>query len=114
MSPFDQPASKAILDKYLKQYTGTNPTLQISYGWARADVMRQLLERACSARDLTRQGLVKARQSLAKVDTGGLAPVLDYSTAGAPPTRESYIMRASDAPGGLVLAKGPYKGADAT
>ena len=27
---------------------------------------------------------------------------------------ESYIMRASDAPGGLVLAKGPYKGADAT
>jgi ABC-type branched-subunit amino acid transport system substrate-binding protein len=113
VSPFDQPASKAVLDAYLKKYPGTNPTLQISYGWARADVMRQLLERACSADDLTREGLVKARQSLAKVDTGGLAPVLDYSTAGAPPTRESYLMKASDAPGGLVLDKGPYRGPDA-
>lgn len=113
VSPFDQAASKAVLDKYLKKFPGTNPTLQVSYGWARADVMRQLLERACAANDLTRQGLVKARQSLTKVDTGGLAPVLDYSAAGAPPTRESYLMKASDGPGGLVLAKGPYRGADA-
>jgi hypothetical protein len=75
--------------------------------------MRQLLEHACSTKDLTRQGLVKARQSLSKVDTGGLAPVLDYSAAGKPPTRESYLMKAADAPGGLVLDKGPYHGADA-
>ncbi|MFI5908369.1 ABC transporter substrate-binding protein [Dactylosporangium sp. NPDC051541] len=113
VSPFDQAASKAVLDKYLKKYPGTNPTLQIAYGWARADVMRQLLESACAAKDLTRPGLVKARQSLAKVDTGGLAAVLDYSTAGTPPTRDSYLMKAADAPGGLVLAQGPYHGADA-
>jgi hypothetical protein len=98
---------------YLAKYPGTNPTLQISYGWARADVMRQMLEKACAAKDLTREGLAAARKGLTSVDTGGLAPTLNYSTTGVPPTTQSYLMKAADAPGGLVLEKGPYKGPDA-
>jgi len=87
--------------------------LQISYGWARADVMRQMLEKACAAKDLTREGLAAARKGLTSVDTGGLAPTLNDSTTGVPPTTQSYLMKAADAPGGLVLEKGPYKGPDA-
>ncbi|GIJ51198.1 branched-chain amino acid ABC transporter substrate-binding protein [Virgisporangium aliadipatigenens] len=112
VAPFDVPQSKAVLDKYLKKYPGTNPTLQVTLGFARGEVMRQLLESACAAKDLTRDGVAKARQGLKKADLGGLAPTMDYSRDGAPPTVDSYLMRAADVPGGLALEKGPYRGPD--
>ena len=74
----------------------------MQFGWAQAEVMYQILNKACENKDLTREGLIKAAHELSAVDTGGLiAGPLDYTKAGEPATRAVYIVRPADVPGGL-------------
>jgi ABC-type branched-subunit amino acid transport system substrate-binding protein len=72
------------------------------FGYAQAQVMYKILTTACTNKDLTRTGLLKAFQSLKDLRTDKLVPVLDYTKAGAIPARQSYILKPSaTAEGGL-------------
>jgi hypothetical protein len=72
--------------------------------------MREILDKACEDKDLTRAGLVKAAHELSGVDTGGLiAGPLDYTQKGQPPTRAVYIARPADVPGGLKALPGVFE-----
>ncbi len=55
------------------------------------ELIRGVLENACAAKDLTREGIQAALAQSTKVDTQGLSPKLDYSKPGSPPARESYV-----------------------
>jgi ABC-type branched-subunit amino acid transport system substrate-binding protein len=108
VAPFDK------LPDLLKSYTGAysgDPTLGVVWGTAAADVMRQILDQACKDKDLTPEGVSKAKDELGTVDTGGLAVPLTFKT-GQSPSDSSYIFRAADVPGGATAVSDKFVGDD--
>ncbi len=96
------PGVGKVRDLYIKKYPTEVPNASIIFGYAQAQIFAKVLTAACSAGDLTRDGLLKASQTLNKVDTDGLVATLDYTKAGAPPSREVYVAQANSAEkGGL-------------
>ncbi len=108
VAPFDQLPD--LLKKYRAAYPG-DPTLGVVFGAAAADVMRQILDKACENGDLTPEGVSKAKDELGTVDTGGLAVPLTFET-GSSPSDASYIFRAADVPGGAKAVSKMYVGDD--
>lgn len=80
------------------------------YGYAGAQIMHEILTRACDEDDLTREGLLDAFRSITDYDPRGtVAGTLDYSDPAVPPTRAVYISKAdSAAPGGLTVVGEPF------
>jgi ABC-type branched-subunit amino acid transport system substrate-binding protein len=104
ISPFtlDQPKVKDAGDQYLKAYGKKNAKASVQFGYVQAQVMDEILTKACSDKDLSREGLIKAAHELSGVDTGGLvAGTLDYTKLGQPSTRSVYIARPTQVIGGL-------------
>jgi len=103
-----------LLKDYLAAHPGATPTVGIVFGTAMSDIMRQVLDRACQNGDLTRSGVVKAKNELTDIDTGGLVVPLDYSIGtGKSPSRKSYILQPADVPGGVTAVTGPVESPDA-
>jgi hypothetical protein len=61
------------------RYWTENPDVGLSYGWAQAKTIEQLLETAVRRNDLSRAGLLAASQSMGPVDLGGIGSAIDYS-----------------------------------
>jgi ABC-type branched-subunit amino acid transport system substrate-binding protein len=98
----DEPGVQKVSEEFKAAYPKSTPKASVQFGWAQAEVMYQILNKACENKDLTRAGLIKAAHELSGVDTGGLiAGPLDYTQAGQPATRAVYIVRPADVPGGL-------------
>ena len=109
VTTFDQ--QQQLLKDYTAKYPGT-PSLGVVHGYADAVVMDQILEKACSNGDLTREGVTKAKASLSNVDTKGLAVPLDYSKQGDSPSTQSFILAPADGPGGAKQVLGATEGED--
>ncbi len=108
VAPFDKLPD--LLKEYQAAYPG-DPTLGVVFGTAAADVMRQILDKACEDGDLTPEGVSKAKDELGTVDTGGLAVPLEFKT-GESPSEASYIFRAADVPGGAESVADMFVGDD--
>ena len=63
------------------------------FGTAAADVMHQILDKACENGDLTPEGVTKAKDELGNVDTGGLAVPLKFETGKSPSDAELHLPR---------------------
>ncbi len=99
VSPFDK--NPKLLADYKAKYPNIpNPSLGVVFGAGASNVMKQILEKACASGDLTRDGVLKAKQSLSNVDTGGLVVPLDLSKSGVSPSSKSFIFSPADVPGG--------------
>ena len=61
------------------RYWTENPDVGLSYGWAQARTIEQVLEAAVRRNDLSRVGLLTASQSMGPVDLGGIGSPIDYS-----------------------------------
>jgi ABC-type branched-subunit amino acid transport system substrate-binding protein len=97
-APFsDFSGAGTLLQDFTKKYPAKvpQPSLGVIHGFADADVMRQILDRACSDGDLTPEGVTKAKSELTSVDTGGLVVRLDFSKPGTSPSNKSYILQAA-------------------
>jgi ABC-type branched-subunit amino acid transport system substrate-binding protein len=108
VAPFD--AQPELLKDYQATYPG-DPTLGVVFGTAAADVMRQILDKACDSGDLTPEGVLAAKDEIGTVDTGGLAVPLTFETNKSP-SDASYIFRAADVPGGAKSVSDQYVGDD--
>jgi ABC-type branched-subunit amino acid transport system substrate-binding protein len=105
-----KPGVQDVSKKFQTAYPKSDPKASVQFGWAQAEVMYQILNKACENKDLTRAGLIKAAHELSGVDTGGLiAGPLDYSKAGQPATRAVYIARPADVTGGLKALPGTFE-----
>ena len=99
VSPFDK--NPQLLADYKAKYpNNANPSLGVVFGAGASNVMKQILEKACASGDLTRDGVLKAKQSLSNVDTGGLVVPLDLSKSGVSPSSKSFIFAPAAVPGG--------------
>ena len=100
VSTFDR--NPDLLARYNKRYPGAVPSLGVVFGTGASEVMKQILDKACADGDLTREGVLKAKQSLTDVDTGGLVVPLDFSQSGTSPGTQNYILQPADVPGGAT------------
>jgi ABC-type branched-subunit amino acid transport system substrate-binding protein len=106
----DKPEVQKVSQQFQAAYPKSDPKASVQFGWAQAQVMDEILNKACENKDLTRAGLIKAAHELSGVDTGGLiAGPLDYTKAGQPPTRAVYIARPADVKGGLKALPGTFE-----
>lgn len=86
------------------------PTSTVVAGAGTAEVIRQVLEKACEEGDMTRAGLLAAKESLVEVTTNGIVVPLDLSDGAT--TSSSNILRPADAPGGMTIVADSYTGPD--
>lgn len=98
VNTFDQHPD--LLAAHAAKYPDAAPSLGVVFGVGMATVMKQILERACAAGDLTPEGMVKAKQALTKIDTGNLVVPLNFSKPGVSPSTKSFILQPADVPGG--------------
>ncbi|GGP71683.1 ABC transporter substrate-binding protein [Saccharothrix coeruleofusca] len=106
IAPFatDQPGPRAVAEAFGKAHPDLVPSAFVDHGYATATAFATVLEKACQAGDLTRDGVLRAFQDTASVDTGGLTGPLRFSLAGRPSSTQSYVARPSrDVPGGLEV-----------
>ena len=108
VAPFDKLPD--LLKEYQAAYPG-DPTLGVVFGTAAADVMRQILDKACENGDLTPEGVAAAKDELGTVETDGMAVPLTFET-GKSPSDASYIFRAADVPGGAKAVSDKFVGDD--
>jgi ABC-type branched-subunit amino acid transport system substrate-binding protein len=105
-----EPKVKDVGDQFIKAYGKKNAKASVQFGYVQAQVMYEILNKACSNKDLSREGLIKAAHQLSGVDTGGLvAGTLDYTKLGQPSSRSVYIARPEDVTGGLQPLPGTFE-----
>jgi ABC-type branched-subunit amino acid transport system substrate-binding protein len=106
----DKPQVKKVGDDFIAKYGKKDAKGSVQFGYAQAQVMHDILKKACDNKDLSRAGIVKAAHQLSAVDTGGLiATPLNYTKVGEPSTRTVYIARPADVTGGLKPLPGTYE-----
>ena len=108
----DTPAAKQLQEAFAKEYPDAVPTQVGSvFGYVQAKVTKDVLQKACDNKDLTRQGVMTALHQLSGLDTGGLiAGTLDYTKAGQPPSRSVYISQVdAERPRWAHVVEGPVE-----
>lgn len=71
---------KELIDNHQKFGGDQPPDYYFIFGYTQARIVHQILEKAVADGDLTREGVVKAFESLKKVDMGGLLNPISYGT----------------------------------
>jgi ABC-type branched-subunit amino acid transport system substrate-binding protein len=108
------PAVQKVSTAFTSAYGKKDAKASVQFGYVQAEVMKEILNKACANKDLTRAGLVKAAHELSGVNTGGLvAGPLDYTQVGQPSTRAVYIARPSSVIGGLNPLPGKFESSSA-
>ena len=101
-----------LLKEYTAKFPDVKPSLGAVVGTGMAEMMHQILEKACADKDLTPEGMIAAKQSLTSVDTDDLLVPLDLSKLGASPSNQSYILQPADVPGGAKALTEAYESDD--
>jgi ABC-type branched-subunit amino acid transport system substrate-binding protein len=105
----DKPKVKDVGSAFQQAYPKTDAKAAVQFGYVQAEVMYQILNKACANKDLSRAGLVTAAHEISDVDTGGLiAKPLDYTKKGDTAERAVYIARPADVTGGLTPLPGTF------
>ena len=71
---------KELIDNVKKFAPNQVPDYYFIFGYTQARIVHQILEKAVADGDLTREGVVKAFESLSQVDMGGLLNPISYGT----------------------------------
>ncbi|MFF6997064.1 ABC transporter substrate-binding protein [Streptomyces sp. NPDC008313] len=101
----DLPAVRKMVASYQKKYPGELVDAGTLSGYNAAELMGRDLKAACAAKDLTREGLVKAHRSQKQVDNG-LGTPEDFSDAARPAGLAVYVTKPDKkATGGSVLVE---------
>ena len=110
-APFgsDNPKVAEILSK-LTEKTQDAPNLGTVMGYVWGLAWGEVLQKACDNGDMTRAGVLEAKDSIDSLATEELTGPLDFSTPGAPTTRQAFITQADpEVPGGLTVVKELYE-----
>jgi ABC-type branched-subunit amino acid transport system substrate-binding protein len=80
------------------------PSIYFTLAYAQGQVQAAILRKAIQSGDLTRAGILAAKQNLGTVDLRGIAPNVSYAPQPAPPTRKSLITRIDPSVPGFLKA----------
>jgi ABC-type branched-subunit amino acid transport system substrate-binding protein len=75
-----------------KQYAPDQPpSIYFALAYSQGKVVEEILRKAIASGDLTREGILAAKENLGEVDLGGITPAVTYTPEGGPPSRVSLI-----------------------
>jgi ABC-type branched-subunit amino acid transport system substrate-binding protein len=80
------------------------PSIYFTLAYAQGQVQAAILRKAIQSGNLTRAGILAAKQNLGTVDLGGIAPNVSYAPQPGPPTRKSLITRIDPTVPGFLKA----------
>ena len=80
------------------------PSIYFTLAYAQGQVQAAILRKAIQSGNLTRAGILTAKQNLGTVDLGGIAPNVSYAQQPGPPTRRSLITRIDPSVPGFLQA----------
>jgi hypothetical protein len=86
------------------------PSIYFTLAYAQGQVQAAILRKAIANGNLTRAGILTAKQNLGTVDLGGIAPSVSYEPQPGPPTRKSLITRIDPKVPGFLRAVAPDHG----
>ncbi|MBB3053033.1 ABC-type branched-subunit amino acid transport system substrate-binding protein [Prauserella isguenensis] len=110
----DIPKMKDVAQKFDAAGYTEPPNAGVPYGYAVAEVWGSVLEKACENKDMTRSGVHDALRETTSADTGDLVAELDFSTPGAPATREVYVAKPdASVKGGVTYVEPLFESEDA-
>jgi hypothetical protein len=87
------PGMAQLLQDVAKYYPNQKPDGYFEFGYTESEVTYAIIKKALDNKDITRDGLFKAFESLNHVDLGGLYPAVTYGSSPNQrvPTRDSVI-----------------------
>jgi ABC-type branched-subunit amino acid transport system substrate-binding protein len=106
VAPFnkDAPGPKEAAAAFTKEYPKEPGKASVQVGWAQGELMRETLQSACDAGDLSREGIVEAFHKISGTELNGLvAGPLDYTQVGEPPSRVTHMSQPAEVPGGIKV-----------
>ena len=80
------------------------PSIYFTLAYAQSQVQAAILRKAIQSGNLTRAGILAAKQNLGTVDLRGIAPNVSYAPQPGPPTRKSLITRIEPSVPGFLKA----------
>jgi ABC-type branched-subunit amino acid transport system substrate-binding protein len=80
------------------------PSIYFTLAYAQGRVQAAILRKAIRSGNLTRAGILAAKQNLGTVDLRGIAPNVSYAPQPGPPTRKSLITRIDPSVPGFLKA----------
>lgn len=105
VAPFSGNAAgaKEVAAAFQSKYPGEKSAIYTVHGYAVAMAYTAVLEKACKANDLTRDGVLRAFHDTNGLDMKNLTGALHFSLVGRPSSTQSYITRPdANAPGALT------------
>jgi ABC-type branched-subunit amino acid transport system substrate-binding protein len=106
------PGMEQLLADHDRYSSKLPPSIYFTLAYAQGKVHTAILRKAIQSGDLTRAGILKAKESLGTVDLGGIAPNVSYSGQPGPPTRKSLITRIDPEVSGFLKAVSPDHGSE--
>jgi ABC-type branched-subunit amino acid transport system substrate-binding protein len=98
------PGMRQLVADHTRYSAKLPPSIYYTLAYAQGEVEAALLRKAIQSGDLTRAGILKAKQNLGTVNLGGIAPNVSYAPQPGPPTRKSLITRIDPTVPGFLVA----------
>jgi ABC-type branched-subunit amino acid transport system substrate-binding protein len=95
-APWGDPGAsgmKQLVADHDKYEPGQPPSIYFALAYASSKLQAEILRKAIADGDLSRKGILDAKQHLGKVDLGGVTPSVTYTPVGGPPSTKSLITR---------------------
>jgi ABC-type branched-subunit amino acid transport system substrate-binding protein len=96
------PGMKQLVADHDKYEPGQPPSIYFALAYAASKLQAEILRKAIADGDLSRQGILDAKQHLGKVDLGGVTPSVTYTPVGGPPSTKSLITRIDPSVNGFL------------
>jgi ABC-type branched-subunit amino acid transport system substrate-binding protein len=105
-----RPGMKQLLADHDQYSAKLPPSVYFTWAYAQGQVQAAILRKAIQSGNLTRAGILTAKENLGTVELGGIAPNVSYTPQPGPPTRKSLIARIDPTVPGFLKAVAPDHG----
>jgi ABC-type branched-subunit amino acid transport system substrate-binding protein len=98
------PGMKELVADHDQYSAKLPPSIYFTLAYAQGQVQAAILRKAIQSGNLTRAGILAAKENLGTVDLRGIAPNVSYQPQPGPPTRKSLIARIDPSVPGFLTA----------
>jgi ABC-type branched-subunit amino acid transport system substrate-binding protein len=103
------PGMKQLIADQKEYAPKQTPSIYFALAYAQGTVIEQILRKAIASGDLTREGILNAKQHLGEVDLGGISPAVTYTPDAGPPSRTTLLTQIDpDVPGFLKVLEADH------
>jgi ABC-type branched-subunit amino acid transport system substrate-binding protein len=87
----DAPGMEQLVSDQKQYAPDQTPSIYFALAYSQGKVAEQILRKAIQSGDLSRDGILAAKENLGEVDLGGITPAVTYTPEGGPPSRKTLV-----------------------